>query len=116
MAQRNQQNQVKWQRLNKKLAVAAILPAFAYGYFGMKENNTLCESKERYDIDANGIQLEGNLPIEDRLIAKHFDSVKAFYLGVFDGHGGWQVADYCHHKLHVYLEEFLQQGGAKTEK
>lgn len=34
-------------------------------------------------------------------------------MGVFDGHGGWQVADLCQRKMHEYLDEFLK--GAKTE-
>lgn len=34
-------------------------------------------------------------------------------MGVFDGHGGWQVADLCQRKMHEYLEEFLK--GANTE-
>jgi serine/threonine protein phosphatase PrpC len=34
-------------------------------------------------------------------------------MGVFDGHGGWQVADLCQRKMHIYLDEFLK--GAKTD-
>lgn len=48
-------------------------------------------------VDANGIQLDGNDPTEDRLIVKHLESLPdAFYLAVFDGHGAsqtnWQVS------------------------
>ena len=55
----------------------------------MASNFGSCEESKK-SVDANGIQLDGNNPSEDRLIVKHLDSIPdAFYLGVFDGHGGW---------------------------
>ena len=63
--------------------------------------SALCEAATKtvpeteLNIEANGIQLEGNLPIEDRLIARHMENVKGFFMGVYDGHGGWQVAELC---------------------
>ncbi len=42
-----------------------------------------------------------------------FKNSNAYYAGVFDGHGGWQVSDYAMRKMHVYLDEALK--GAKTE-
>ena len=32
---------------------------------------------------------------------------------MYDGHGGWQVAEYAMKKLHIYLEEELK--GAKND-
>jgi serine/threonine protein phosphatase PrpC len=34
--------------------------------------------------------------------------VQGYYLGIFDGHGGWQVSKFCREKLHVYLDEYLK--------
>ncbi len=38
---------------------------------------------------------------------------QGFYGAVFDGHGGWQVAEYAMRHLHEYLDEELK--GAKTD-
>jgi len=35
-------------------------------------------------------------------------------LGIFDGHGGWQVAEMCNRKMHKYLDTNLK--GAKSEE
>jgi pyruvate dehydrogenase phosphatase len=59
------------------------------------------------------MSLDGNSPNEDTLAAKQLTNVKGFYLGVFDGHGGWQVSKLLKDKLHTYLDEALK--GAKTE-
>jgi serine/threonine protein phosphatase PrpC len=34
-------------------------------------------------------------------------------MAVFDGHGGWQVADLCQRKMHEYIDENLK--GAKND-
>ncbi|GFP79434.1 protein phosphatase 2c 7 [Phtheirospermum japonicum] len=44
------------------------------------------------------------------LVSTHQDSI-AHLFGVYDGHGGWQVADYCRDRLHQVLAE--QIGVAK---
>lgn len=32
-----------------------------------------------------------------------------YYVGVFDGHGGWQTAEYAKKNLHVYVERELSK-------
>ena len=81
-------------------------PAIAFSSLGNCE-----ESKKK--IDANGIQLDGNDPTEDRLIVKYLESIPgAFYMAVFDGHGAsksnWQVSHFCNQKMHVHLEQHLK--------
>ena len=61
-----------------------------------------------------GLQLDGNDPCEDRLTIKQLENVKGYYMGIFDGHGGWQVAEMCNRKLHKYLDTNLK--GCRTEK
>ena len=77
-------------------------PAIAFSSLGN------CEELKK-KIDANGIQLDGNDPTEDRLIVKYLESISgAFYMAVFDGHGAtksnWQVSNFCNEKMHIYLE------------
>lgn len=61
------------------------------------------------------VQWPANSPIQDRLCGKQFSKTfKGYYAGLFDGNNGWQLADFCSHKLHIYLEENLQN--ATNEK
>jgi hypothetical protein len=69
---------------------AAMLTMLLAGSFTSREGHCDQEESKRRQVDANGIQLDGNLPTEDRLLVKHLANLKdAFYLGVFDGHSGW---------------------------
>ena len=56
-------------------------------------------------------QFAANRPMEDRFNATQI-SLKGkpfgFYAGVFDGHGGWQVAEYAKKNMHVHLTHQLQ--------
>ena len=94
----------------------AAVALFNYYHHLQLRRTADCEAKiaDELNIEANGIQLEGNLPVEDRLIARHMENVKGFFMGVFDGHGGWQVSELCQKKLAFYLDEALK--GCSTEK
>jgi len=59
------------------------------------------------------LQYPANEPCEDRFNVYQFKNTNAYYAGVFDGHGGWQVSDYAMRKMHTYLDEALK--GANTE-
>ena len=62
----------------------------------------------------HGVQYESNAPIEDRLSCYQFESFKGYFAAVYDGHGGWQVADACARKMQGYLEKNLK--GQTKEK
>ena len=59
------------------------------------------------------MQFDGNDPIEDRMSVSQLKNLDGYYAAVFDGHGGWQVADFCRNNLHEYIDEELK--GAKTD-
>ena len=61
------------------------------------------------------LQYPANDPCEDRFNCYQFKNAQGYYAAVFDGHGGWQVADYAMRKLHMYLDEELRKAG-KTDK
>lgn len=63
---------------------------------------------------ASGVQLDGNAVNEDRVCCHQFKSFDGYFVAVYDGHGGWQVADMCARKMQTYLEENL--AGKKREK
>lgn len=60
------------------------------------------------------LQWPANQPSNDSLACRQLRGFDGYYVGVFDGNNGWQLADYCGKKLHLYLEKNLD--GAKTEK
>ena len=55
-----------------------------------------------------GEQEEGNDPTHNRMNASEFRNQAGFVVGVFDGHGGFQVAQLCMRKLHAYIDEELK--------
>lgn len=45
------------------------------------------------DERVHEIQLESNLPCEDRKDVIQLQSIEGYAAAVYDGHGGWQVVD-----------------------
>ena len=62
----------------------------------------------------HAVQYEGNALIEDRLSVHEFKTNDGYFVGVFDGHGGWQVAELCAKRMHMYLEQNMK--GKKSEQ
>jgi len=54
------------------------------------------------------VQYSANQPCEDTFFAYQFKNTPAFYVGVFDGHAGWQVADQAHRFFHTILEKEIE--------
>lgn len=68
------------------------------GAVSCSEATSSIQAEEAPKNRVGAAQYEGNRLNEDRFCVKLFDS-KKLGLAVFDGHGGWQVADYLSHRL-----------------
>lgn len=59
------------------------------------------------------LQYPANNPIEDRVSFAQLSNIEGFFAAVYDGHGGWQISDYCEKNIVQILEKALQQNQAK---
>lgn len=73
------------------------------------------DSTEERPFEIGLRQYQANRLIEDRFSFKMLRPSKSspnrqkwFAASVFDGHGGWQVAEYVSHRLHKHFEEALE--------
>ena len=57
-----------------------------------------------------------NKPCEDRFNCHQLKNLDGYYSAVFDGHGGWQVAELAMKKLHFYIDEELKKCRNKSDK
>lgn len=55
------------------------------------------------------LQYSANNPLEDRFAIHSFKNVEGFTAIVFDGHAGWQVAEYASKTLHLRLDQELEK-------
>lgn len=55
------------------------------------------------------VSYAANSPIEDRYVVSDLNNHKAKCAAVFDGHGGWQVADFLHKNLVPKLESTVSK-------
>mmetsp|Transcript_71213 Transcript_71213/g.82834 ORF Transcript_71213/g.82834 Transcript_71213/m.82834 type:complete len:423 (-) Transcript_71213:159-1427(-) len=79
-------------------------------FFGSKaeklERNKL---KNRFGV----VQYAANKPIEDRFHTKQLESLDGYVVSVFDGHGGWQVAELAMNHLANDLDALLKENQKK---
>ena len=78
--------------------MALIVPLLASGGLGIflyKKQMASCEAgrpelaRNRLKNRVHAVQYEGNALIEDRLSVHEFKTSEGYFVGVFDGHGGW---------------------------
>jgi serine/threonine protein phosphatase PrpC len=61
------------------------------------------------------LQYAANNPIEDRYKATQLKNIGGFAVSVFDGHGGWQVAEFAMKMLHEELDRTLLENSNRYE-
>ena len=63
------------------------------------------------------VQYPANDPCQDRLSCHQINAkgFRGFYAGVFDGNSGWQLAEDCSKKLHVFIEENLKNASTDDQ-
>ena len=66
-----------------------------------------CEQAREQKRVAYAASYPANNPIEDRSAAREEGAVKLY--GVFDGHGGWQMAEYAHRRLLAEVQTRYEQ-------
>eukprot|EP01022_Parablepharisma_sp_SALTPOND_P026366 TRINITY_DN6303_c0_g1_i3.p1 TRINITY_DN6303_c0_g1~~TRINITY_DN6303_c0_g1_i3.p1 ORF type:complete len:484 (-),score=12.11 TRINITY_DN6303_c0_g1_i3:1018-2469(-) len=106
-------------RLLPAVAIAGALLTFSAGGMIVAKQNlevpSLCIISLQKDVIENRVQVTqypANAPCEDTYNVKQLlDKGKrlGYYAGVFDGHGGWQMAEYAKKNLHVYVQEELSK-------
>jgi pyruvate dehydrogenase phosphatase len=69
-------------------------PLFGWGASLFCETRQDEKNTKKASVSVGSYQYPANSPIEDRIISKPLAPSVNLY-GVFDGHGGWQVSEYC---------------------
>ncbi|KAJ4851161.1 hypothetical protein Tsubulata_003250 [Turnera subulata] len=54
-------------------------------------------------------QIPSQMLVDDQVLNQNLGQVPAHFFGVYDGHGGSQVADYCSKRIHLALAEEVEQ-------
>ena len=89
------------------IAAAAAAAAAAFGAAQTPEASLSEAEQDSAETCVGVTQYPANRPIEDRLMVHRAFLPKGehylWWFAVFDGHGGWQCADYAHKRLHHNL-------------
>jgi pyruvate dehydrogenase phosphatase len=109
------------------IGIAAATLGFVVTAMERKLNKVSCffgsgSKCERNKIKTRfaSIQYNANFPIEDRCQGMQLESIDGYAVSVFDGHGGWQMAEFAVNNLHKELDAVLatnkKQDFASTEE
>jgi len=62
----------------------------------------------------NFLQYEANNPCEDSIFFGQLNTINAYTVSIFDGHGGPQLAEYSKEKINCFIDSFLQENVLKS--
>ncbi|KAM7258404.1 hypothetical protein ACFE04_014145 [Oxalis oulophora] len=71
------------------------------------------EMEDAFAVVPCFLQVPDNLPMNGSVLdgtTNNLSSLSAHFVGVYDGHGGSQVAEYCRERVHIALAEEIEYG------
>lgn len=101
------------QSTHSNLNAIVLLPFLVIGSYKYEEAQCYfgsAVSKLRQNkIESRVVMLQyaANNPIEDRYKVSQLKAIDGYAMSVFDGHGGWQVAELAMKKLHDEIDRTL---------
>ena len=84
------------------------LPLLAFP-IAMKTSHCFWWDQKKPNVMKNRVFIDvevSNKPCEDRSASKQLESIGAFSVAVYDGHGGWQVVNLKKHSR-IYVRRFF---------
>jgi len=114
----NQDNSSNYKYSNSSLYTAAVIPLVAIMTDRISKISCFFGGPKQEKNKLTGrvalIQYPSNNPIEDRWAVHQLEAIPGYLSMVFDGHGGWQVAEYAREQLPKVLEDVLTANKKRT--
>ncbi|KAK9066174.1 hypothetical protein SSX86_013495 [Deinandra increscens subsp. villosa] len=89
-----------------------VKSVFELEYFPLWGSNSVCGKRPEMEDAVIAVPQFKKIPIKmlvmDHIANPSLSDLTAHFFGVYDGHGGSQVANYCRDRVHVALQEELK--------
>ncbi|KAI7728164.1 hypothetical protein M8C21_013180 [Ambrosia artemisiifolia] len=89
-----------------------IESVFQLEYLPLWGSNSVCGKRPEMEDAVVAVPQFMKIPIKmfvaDHVVNPNLSDLTAHFFGVYDGHGGSQVANYCRNRIHIALQEELK--------